>query len=85
VRGDECFAELGEVRLVLLDNNELVGVGPAIRPHRHGFAAEDQLGAAFTEPAPAPEDIAGDAAAGRAIPAFHRLNGAAVAEALAVD
>jgi len=45
VRGDEHLAELGQIRFVPLDNDELVGIGPAIGPHRHGLATEDQLGA----------------------------------------
>ena len=85
VLGDEGFAEPGEAGLVGLVDDELVGVGAAVGPDGHGFAAEDELGAALAEALPAAEDVGGDAAGGGAVPAFHGVDGAAVAEALAVD
>ena len=85
VRRHQRLAEPGQVSLVLLVDDELVRIGPAIGPHGHGFPAKDQLGAALTKSLPATHHLLGDPAAGRAVPALHGVDGVAVADVLAVD
>ena len=64
----------GYTGLVVIGYDQLVRVCPAIGPDRHGFAAEDQLGPAFTKPLPAPLHFLGHSTGGRAVPAFHRVD-----------
>ena len=85
VRFHEDFANLREVLFVLLDDDELIWIGPAIRPHGHCLTAVNQLGPALAETLPAPAHFVSHAAGGRAVPAFHRLNGPAIANLLSVD
>src|SRR5689334_4799907 len=53
MRGDERQTQFCEVGLVRRGQNQLVGIGPSIGAHGHGFATPDQLGAALSEPPPA--------------------------------
>src|SRR5438876_6105156 len=85
VGADEGLAQFGQIFFVLLDDDKLVRVRPPVRAHRHGFTAVNQLRAALAEPLPAPADFVGRAAGGSAVPAFHWLNGPAIADAFAVD
>src|SRR5438067_1067642 len=85
VRIDQGIAELFQACFILLGDYELVRVGPTIGTNSHSFTAVDELSAALAKALPAAEDVVGDAAGGGAIPAFHRLNGPAVANLLAVD
>ena len=82
--GEESFAEARDAGLVLAINDELVWIGAAVRANRHGFAAVNDFGSAFTETRPAAQHFFADAAGGGAIPTFHRLNGIAVADAFAI-
>ena len=76
--------EFPQSRLVLLDDDELIRIGASVRTHRHRFATEDEFCAALAEPLPASAHFICDAAGRRAVPAFHRVNRPAVADALAV-
>ena len=85
VLGLEDADEFGDAGAVLLVEDELVHVRPPVGAHGHGLGAADQLGAARAEALPASLHLLGDAAGGRAVPAFHRMDGDAVADGLAVD
>src|SRR6266404_4645478 len=85
VSGHQRLADLYQTRFVRFADNELVWIGPSIGPHGHGLTAVNKLGPAFTEPLPTPHDLVGYAAGGCAIPAFHWLDGKAIANLLAVN
>ena len=85
MRGHQGLAELRQVGFGSLADDKLVRVGPPVGPHRHRFPAEDELCAAFTKPTPAAQDFFGNPAARCAIPAFHGVDGATVADTLAID
>ncbi len=83
--GDQFGAQRGQVGHGLRIDEQLVRICPAVVAHGHGFAAPDQLGAADPESAPAaPRQLAWPAVE-RAVPAFHRQDGEAIADAPAVD
>ena len=69
----------------LLADDELVGIGPAIRPDRHRFAAENQFGTAPAKIAPAAQHRLRDSACRCPIPPLHGMYGAAVPDPFAVD
>lgn len=85
VRGGEFFAEFADASDVFAVDDELVWIGAAVGTNSHGFAAENEFGAAFAEASPAPEHVIGDAAGSGAVPTFHGMNGDAIADASAVD
>ena len=65
---------------VVIDDAQLVGIGAAVALHGEGFAAPDQLGAAFTKMLPAAKRVLGGLTVGCAIPAFHRMNAPSIAD-----
>ena len=73
------LSQPSQIAFVLFVNDELVRIRPAIGPHRHGLAPENELRAAFAETPPAPLHLFRDAARRGAVPAFHRLDGPAIA------
>ena len=75
----------GQIFLIFLAEDQLMGIGPAVRPHGHGLAATDELGAAFTKTLPPPTHVVGDASGERAIPSFHGVNRHSVADGAAVE
>ena len=77
--------QLRDARLVLLDDDELVRVRTAVGPHCHRLRAANHLRAALAEALPAAAHFVAQAPGRRAVPALHRMNGDAVADALAVD
>ena len=85
MRVQQCLAQLRQIAFVFLANNQLIRIGPSLGADGHGFAAANQLGPALAESRPTPENILRRAAGARAIPAFHRLHGEAVADLFAVD
>src|SRR5438552_15242278 len=62
MRADQDFSQLRQILPVLLNDNKLVGIRPAIWPHCHGLAAVDQLRPAFSKSLPASADLIRDAA-----------------------
>ena len=72
------LAQAGDPGGVLLVEDQLVGVGPPVRAHRHRLAPPDQLGPAEAEALPAPEHRRRDAPRGRPVPALHGLRAPAV-------
>src|SRR5262245_625228 len=85
VSAHEDFAQFGQIALVLFANNELSWIGPSVGANRHGLAAIDQLGTAFSEALPAPAHFLCCSAGGRAVPSLHGLDRPAIADALAID
>ena len=82
--GDEQFAEVRDRFLRTLDDQELVRVRAAVRPHRGRLASPDQLRPAQAEVSPAaPREVA-RLAVGRPVPAFHRKDAEPVSDAHAV-
>ena len=81
----ENVDEFRDAALVLFVEDELIGVGAPIGADGHGFGAADELGAARTEALPAPFHLGRRTASRGAVPAFHRMDGDAVADALTVD
>src|SRR5216684_8053461 len=82
---NQVLPEFRKFHLVRLIDDELIWIGPSIGTHGHGLAAQNQLRAAFAEPAPTPNDFFSDTAGGGPVPAFHRLDGIASAYSLAID
>src|SRR5205807_997538 len=82
VRCRQSFPKFGQVTLVLLIDDKLIRIRPPVRPDRHRFASVNQLRAAFSKALPAPEHFFRDASSRSPIPAFHRLNGIAIADRL---
>src|SRR5437667_8806701 len=85
VRLDQGLAQLCQAGLVGFIDDELIGIGASIRPHGHRFPAEDELRAALAESLPTPKHLWSHAPCCGPIPAFHRLNGVAIADLLAID
>lgn len=85
VRLNQNLPNPGQILFVPTGDDELVRIGAAIRAHGHRLTAKNEFRAALPEALPAAADFVGDAASGRAVPAFHRLNRPAIANALAVD
>ena len=85
VLGLEDVDEFRDLPLVLLVEDELIGVGTPIGTDGHGFGAADELGAARTEALPATFHLGRRSARCRAVPAFHRMDGDTVADTLTVD
>jgi len=83
VRCDQHLTQPGDAGLIFLVEDKLVRVGPAVGAHRHRLTAEDQLGPTLAEALPAACHFVRHAATRRAVPAFHRVNGDAVAGRLA--
>ena len=75
----------GQIFLIFLAEDQLMGISPAVRPHGHGLAATDELGAAFTKTLPPPTHVVGDAPGEGAIPSFHGVNGHSIADGAAVE
>jgi hypothetical protein len=59
----------------------LIGIRAAFLTHGDGFPAPNQFGATLTEVAPAAPGQIARPAVGRAVPAFHRQDGEAIADA----
>ena len=77
---DQLLAQRGECARRGAVDDELAGVGPAVRPDRHRLPAPHELGAALAEPPPpAPHEVGGPAVGG-AVPPLHRQHGEAVAD-----
>src|SRR3954453_10783420 len=85
MRRQERLANLSQVALVLVIDDQLVGIGPSIGADGHGFAAINQLRATFAEALPASQDFFGNSAGRGPIPALHWLNRVAIADRLFVD
>src|ERR1051325_8908307 len=84
VRRDQRLAKRRDASFILFGDDQLIRIRPCVGAHRHRFSAKNQLRAALSETMPAPHHFLRDAASRRAIPTFHRLNGDAIADALAV-
>ena len=85
MRGDELFPQPGDGALRVRRHQQLMRVGAAVVPHRHRLAAPDQLGAADPEMTPAARGQLARTAVDGAVPAFHRQDAEAIADADAAD
>src|SRR5438477_8948095 len=85
VRANENLTQFGQILPVFLDDDKLVRVRASVGTDGHRFAPVNQLRTALAEALPAPADFLRSAPRRRAVPAFHRLDGPAIADALAVD
>src|SRR6186997_3280066 len=65
---EQNFPKLRQSRLVLLRNNQLIWIGPAVCAHSHGFSAVNQRSAAFPKPLPTTANVVRDSAGGCSIP-----------------
>lgn len=77
--GHQFLAQPGQGRGVGGDDDQLVGIGPALRTDRHRLTAEHELRAALAEPAPASADLVRRGAVRAGIPALHRMDAPPVA------
>src|SRR5678815_2698731 len=85
MRPNEDFSQLGEIALVFVAYDELVGISTTVCTNSHRLTAINQFGAAFAETLPSPANFLGGPSRGSSIPAFHRMNGPAIADAFAID
>ena len=76
---DDFFTQGNKIGKILLLNNELIGVGPAVMPDSNSFTPPDKLCATQAEPAPASANKIVWPAIGFRIPAFHGQDGKAIA------
>src|SRR5262249_43377086 len=74
----------GAVDLVI-DDAELIWIGPAVALDGESLAAPNELAAAFAKMLPTADCVFTRPAVGRAVPAFHRMNAPAVADAESAD
>ena len=85
VRSHQFLAQRRQGRLRGRCDQQLIRIGTAVVPDRHGLAAPNQLGAAPPEVPPAPARQFARLAARRAVPALHRQDAEPVADRDAVD
>ncbi len=76
----ECLPECCQLAQVGLVDEQLVRIGAAVVPDSCRLAAPDQLGAARTEPPPAPQRQLARTAIRGPIPPFHGQDGETVAD-----
>jgi hypothetical protein len=77
---DQDLSQMGQAALGMWADHELVGIGAPLVTHRHGFSAPDKFRAAAAEAPPSVDRVLARVAVRRAVPAFHRMNGEAVAD-----
>src|SRR5580704_18579411 len=84
---DERGAHAGEAVARVRSDDDLIGIGAACVIDGGGFAAPDEFCAALAEALPAPDGVVAGVAVGRAVPAFHGIDGDAIADfdAAAID
>ena len=70
---------------VVVHDGKLIWVGPPVGLHGERFAAPDHLASGKTEVFPSPQRMFAGKAFGGAVPAFHRLDGPAIADRYAAD
>src|SRR3569623_368632 len=76
---DERIAQGSHAGFVRLVQDDLVGICASFGNYSHGFPAPDEFSATFAEALPASDHRLGHAPRGGAVPAFHRMNGPAIA------
>ena len=77
---NQTFAQLRNARLRLRAHDQLFGVGTAIVTDSDGFAAPNHFGAGPAKQGPATAGVVRRVAIGQTVPAFHGVNGVAVAD-----
>src|SRR5580704_4671073 len=77
---DESGAHAGEAVARVWGDDDLIGIGAAGVIDGGGFAAPDELGAALAETLPSADGVVAGVAVGSAVPAFHGIDGDAVAD-----
>src|SRR5580704_15480747 len=76
---DERGAHAGEAVARVRSDDDLIGIGAACVIDGGGFAAPDEFCAALAEALPAADGVVAGIAVGRAVPAFHGIDGDAIA------
>ena len=77
---DEGGAHAGEAVACVRGDDDLIWVRAACVIDGGGFATPDEFGAALAEALPAADGVVGGIAVGSAVPAFHGINGDAIAD-----
>ena len=77
---DEGGAHFCQAVARVRGDDDLIGICSAGVIDGGGFAAPDEFGAALAEALPAADGVVGGIAVGRAVPAFHGIDGDAVAD-----
>ena len=83
--GDQRLAQLRDPGLGVVGEIELARIGAPVVPHRDRLAAPDQLATALAETLPAPKGVLARIAVGLSVPALHRIDAEAVADAHPVE
>ena len=76
----QALSQLRDTQLCLRVHDQLLGVGATIVTNRDRFATPDHLGARTAKQRPAAARVVRRAAICQSVPAFHGVNGVAVAE-----
>src|SRR5579863_4389838 len=77
---DESGAHAGDAITRVWGDDDLIGIGAACVIDGGGLAAPDELGAALAETLPSTDGVVAGIAVGRAVPAFHGIDGDAIAD-----